>query len=149
MCIIVDTDRMAIFLSKPDNEDVAPIHKWLNSKLGVLVFSTGGGFANEVKKKARRLLQEHVRAGNAKLIPSNEFREDEQSLQGNSAVKSKDYHILALARASNARILFTGDNKLVKDFKNKDLIDKPRGKIYSGKKNENELLKNWRCSSKF
>lgn len=149
MCIIVDTNRMMDYLSNPDNEDVAPIHKWLNRKLGFLVYSTEGRFANELQRKARRLLQEQMRAGNAKLIPSNECREDEQSLQGNSAVKSDDYHILALARASNARILFTSDQDLVEDFKNKALIDKPRGKIYSGKQNEIELLKNWRCSSKF
>ena len=149
MCIIVDTNRMMDFLSNPDNEDVAPIHKWLNRKLGFLVYSTGGRFADELQKKVRRLLEEQTRAGNAKLIPQDEFKEDEQSLLGNSAVRSDDCHILALARASNARILFTSDQNLVEDFKNKTLIDKPRGKIYSGKQNENELLNNWKCPSEY
>ena len=50
-------------------------------------------------------------------------------------MKSNDPHILALARASGARLVYTGDGKLIADFKNKRLIDGPRGKIYTGASN--------------
>jgi len=58
--------------------------------------------------------------------------------------RSDDIHILALARAGGARLLYTEDKDLKKDFKNKAIIDDPRGKIYSGAKNK-RLLKRGVC----
>ena len=145
MCIIVDADRIGKFFSKQDNEDVAPIHKWLKKKLGVLIYSTGSKFADELQHKTQRQLLEYVNAGYAKLISASDFQHDEHRLQKNSAVKSNDCHVLALARAANVRILYTGDQNLMEDFKNKDLISK--GKIYTGKQNQKKLLNNWRCPS--
>lgn len=147
MCIIVDTNRIGDFFSKPNNDDVDPIHKWLERKFGVLIYSTGSKFADELQYKTRRLLKEYAKAGHAKLIPASVFEEDEQHLQENPAVKSNDCHVLALARVADVRILFTEDQDLMEDFKNPNLINKPRGKIFSGKQNEKELLNNWRCPS--
>lgn len=45
--------------------------------------------------------------------------------------QSNDIHIIALARVSGARLLFSNDTALHKDFRNKDLIDQPRGKVFS------------------
>ena len=58
---------------------------------------------------------------------------------------SDDVHILALARASGARLLYTGDKNLMTDFKTKSIIDNPRGKIYSNAKQKN-LLKPGLCN---
>jgi hypothetical protein len=46
---------------------------------------------------------------------------------------SNDEHVIALARADRqrARVLCTNDQALRTDFKNKTLIDNPRGTIYS------------------
>ena len=143
MCIIVDADRIVDFFSKPNDADAAPIHKWLNRKLGVLIYSTGSKFADELQHKTQRLLLEYVNAGYAKPISASDFQEDEHRLQKSSAVKSNDCHVLALAKFANVRILYTGDKDLKKDFKNKRLIS--NGKLYTGKQNEKELLNYWRC----
>ena len=145
MCIIVDADRIVDFFSKPNNEDAAPIHKWLEKKLGVLIYSTGSKFAGELQQKTRRALLEYVKAGYAKPISASDFQEEQHRLQKNSAVKSNDCHVLALAKFAKVRILYTGDGDLKKDFKNKCLISK--GKLYTGKQNEKELLNKWRCPS--
>ncbi len=134
MCIIVDANKMGIFLSDPMRDEVEPIHKWLINGSGNLVYSTGGAFAKEVTGFARDKLASYVQAGRATLIPDAEFAEDERQLRNDPIVHSDDPHVLALAKASRARVLYTGDNKLIKDFKNKNIIDKPRGKIYSGRK---------------
>jgi len=147
MRIIIDANRPGIFLSSPQDENVAPIHEWLNRRHGFLVYSTGAEFANEIGAKARKQLQGYVQAGSAKLISSSELEADKQYLQRDSNVKSDDHHILALARVSGSRLLYTCDKNLKTDFKNKSLIDTPRGKIYSGKQNEKELLMKWRCPS--
>ena len=50
---------------------------------------------------------------------------------------SDDQHIIALAQISGARLLYSHDGDLQEDFRNKELIDRPRGKVYSTKKTKN------------
>jgi len=50
------------------------------------------------------------------------------------ACVSNDHHIIALAIVSGARLLYTNDQKLQKDFCNTNLISNPRGKVYSTKR---------------
>jgi hypothetical protein len=54
---------------------------------------------------------------------------------------SNDTHVIALARADRKRahLLCTDDQALQSDFKNKDLIDKPRGTIYSPTRHKKSL----------
>ena len=47
------------------------------------------------------------------------------------ACASDDEHIIALAEFSRARLLYTNDQALARDFKDKRLVDAPRGKVYS------------------
>ena len=60
-------------------------------------------------------------------------------LRQNGACKSNDEHVIALAQVSGARLLYSGDGDLRKDFKNKELIDHPRGKVYSTEENSRFL----------
>ena len=50
-------------------------------------------------------------------------------------LRSDDPHVLALARTAGVRLLYTGDRDLMADFKNKELIDRPRGRVYTGAAN--------------
>jgi len=52
-------------------------------------------------------------------------------LRGSGTCRSNDHHIVALAVVSGARLLYTNDRNLTDDFKDKRLIDNPRGKVYS------------------
>ena len=45
--------------------------------------------------------------------------------------ESDDPHIIALAQISGARLLYTNDLALQRDFRKRDLIADPRGKVYS------------------
>ena len=56
-------------------------------------------------------------------------------------LKSNDLHIIALAKVSGARLLYSDDGKLQKDFKSKTLINNPTGKIYPKGKREKDLKK--------
>ena len=54
---------------------------------------------------------------------------------------SDDSHIIALAQISGARLLYTNESsekkkRLCEDFKNRNLINQPRGKIYTSRKNK-------------
>ena len=135
---------MGEFLAEPPNEDSAPIHQWLNrqSNRGKIIYSTSGHFAQEVSGTKGTKLAAYVRSGKAQLIPANRFADDERALRAGGDMRSNDPHVLALARASGARLLYAGDKKLMDDFKDKRFIDQPRGQVYSRATNAG-LLANW------
>ena len=141
MCIIVDANRLGAFLADPATEDAAPIRNWLDRRGGRIVYSTGGAFAKDVGRPTRAKLLTYVRAGKATLIPPEQFADDERALSGNTDLRSNDPHVLALARWTRVRLLYTGDANLIADFKNKKLIDRPRGKVYSTAANAGLLTK--------
>lgn len=132
--MIVDANTLAEFLADPIKDDAAPIHDWMERGWGSLIYSTGGQYGTELDRSPnlKRKLEAYARQGRARLIPAEAFERDERVLARRRDLRSDDPHVLALARASGARLLYTGDNELIADFKNKALIDDPRGRVYSG-----------------
>ena len=145
MCIIIDANKLGDFLN-PEHKNSEPIRQWLNRK-GKLFYSTSGKFAGEVGINRRRKLEDYARKGKAHLVPHKEFIAEEQAFENCALVKSDDPHILALARHTGTRLLYTVDSKLIKDFKNNELIHNPKGKVYSRAKNAN-LLTDSVCTRK-
>lgn len=140
MCIIIDANVLSKFLSDPPDADAAPIHDWIKNKGGTIIFSTSGKFAAEVGRKARERLRVLVQRNVAQRVSAKNFQIDADFLK--NLIKSDDEHILALARLTGARILYTANRNLMRDFTSKEIIDKPRGKIYSSWKNKTLLTKN-------
>ncbi len=137
MCIIIDTNRLGDFFNSK-HEDSKPIRKWLNNG-GTLVYSDGGEFKRAMKSRWRTKLKIYSDSGSAKLIPYDKLREKEIELRESKRLKSDDSHILALAKAAGARLLYTNDHNLMKDFKNGMILNKPKGKVYSRKSNADLL----------
>ena len=96
------------------------------------MYSTDGRFAAEIQGRARDRLAVYVRAGRAMLIPGSRFADDERHLKTRANLRSDDPHVLALARAAGVRLLYTADSDLISDFEDRRVIDRPRGKVYSG-----------------
>ena len=141
MCIIVDANKLGEFLANPPNDDAAPIRQWLErpNGAGTLVYSTGGKFAGELGRRARTRLAVYAQAGKARLVPTHRFSDDVDTLRTSGRLRSDDPHVLALARVSGARLLYTGDQNLIADFKDRYLIRSPRGKVYSSAANAHLL----------
>ncbi len=145
MCIIVDTNRLSVFLRKPNNEDVVPIRDWLNKGWGKVIYSTGGKFEKDINEFAISALNELARGGKARLIPQQQLKSNISRLEKDSNHTSNDVHVLALAIVSGARLLYTEDRALKDDFKKgkwrngRLIIGSPRGKIYSSKDNSDLL----------
>ena len=145
MGMIVDTNRLSVFLRRPDNEDVVPIHEWLNKGWGKVIYSTGGNFKRDINEFAINALNELARVGKARLIPQQQLKSNINRLKRDSNHKSNDIHVLALAIVSGARLLYTEDRALRDDFKKgkwkngKFIISNPRGKLYSSKDNSDLL----------
>lgn len=145
--MIIDANRLGKFLADPPDEDTLPIRNWLHRRVGagMLVYSTGEDFESELGAKARTRLADYARAGRARFVPADRFKKDQDKLRASDQLRSDDPHVLALARASGARLLYTGDDNLKADFKNHHLIRSPRGKIYSGAANA-DLLTSSACA---
>ncbi len=143
MCIIVDTNKIVNFFKSPQGQDNAPIHRWINEKGGVLVYSKGGKLGKEFND-VMLLLDEYYQVGKTTMVSLEKIESQEVILNKAAEHKSDDAHILALAKVSGARLLYTEDKVLMDDFRNKKIIDSPRGKIYSGVGNKS-LLKAGLC----
>ena len=108
------------------------------------MYSDGGKFGKEMSWPAKTRLMRLNQAGKAKLIPSKKLVVTERELLTQEKTRSNDLHILALAKVSGARLLFTEDKNLMEDFKNTQLINNPKGRIYSRASNK-DLLTDSEC----
>ena len=136
MCAIIDVNIAAeVFGSNRPSAGVA-FSNWLNSGRGQLV--VGGKLLQELDgdHKFRTWRQQAVLAGRVALCNNDAVNEKMKKLQRENACRSDDPHVIALAQISGARLLYSNDADLQQDFKDKNLIDSPRGKVYSTRYNE-------------
>ena len=96
--------------------------------------TAGGKLLNELENASgdfkKWVLQAKI-SGKIRFIEKDQVNVQEQGIRHTSVCSSNDSHIIALAQVSGARLLYSNDRKLQQDFKNKGLIDNPRGKVYS------------------
>lgn len=141
MGVIIDANRTGDAVSIKNDPDLNYLLNWIRTS-GCLVI--GGKLKSELSesKKFKDLIAELQRAGRLEIIEDVKMEEEIKWLKMNAKFESNDPHIIALARLSGARILCTLDQRLIKDFCNKDLIDSPRGAVYRNKKSHEHLLRN-------
>ncbi len=132
MCAIVDNNVRHEVFGPHDTQTPAGklFLDWLDSGRGVLV--VGGHLRRELGEYRRfqLWLETAVQFGRARQIDDAQVdREtDEMSSQG---IRSNDSHILALARISGARLLFTNDRDLQQDFGDSAILQGTRGRVYT------------------
>ena len=128
MCIIIDANVAGDL--QPPSDDARPIIDAIQQRKMRLVI--GGENTKELflNQKVRQWLRGLLQANVVQIISKSDIEREEQVLARHGQHQSNDVHILALARASGARLLFSRDNALGQDFKNKKLLDVPRGSVY-------------------
>ena len=141
MCLIVDTNRSHILFGQPTSDIARPIWDWLRAD-GIIVY--GGRLTRELARAPNmlRVLAELRRSGRAKFEDERVVQQQEEDIAGSGCCRSDDPHVIALARVSGARVLFTEDRKLMQDFQNLELL-RPKGKIYRTARHRS-LLGHWR-----
>lgn len=141
MCIIIDANCASEF-AKP-TEDAQPIIDWIIDEGGKL--ASGGELKTElIRSSIRPLYREWVLAGRIYEYSDEEInaaREDVVTI----GHKSNDIHIIALARVSNCRLVFSRDQDLHTDFKDLNLLPTPKGKIYQCQNHRDLLPKANQC----
>ena len=132
MCAIVDANVVSEVFGSNLPPAGEKFFDWFNKGSGRLV--VGGKLLEELEKSSadfRRWGQEAQLAGKMRIVNKNEVDARTGQIQSEGAIRSDDPHVIALAQVSGARLLYSNDGNLQQDFKNKSLIDDPRGKVYS------------------
>lgn len=134
MCIIIDACVLGEFFGECPSEASRPIRKWIEENEGRMV--SGGKLSEElmVSNAATSQIVTWWRSGHALLYKKEAVNAEEKAVQSAGICKSNDAHIIALARVSGARVLFSRDKAgLHEDFRNGQLVNDPRGRIYQTK----------------
>lgn len=132
MCAIVDRNAVGELL-KQTHEAAKGFYQWLRDQ-GTLV--VGGKELREAlyrrsNDKERQAVNELRSAGKIIEINDSAVEKRTNELRKDKSCVSDDEHVIALAQISGARLLYSKDKDLHKDFDKKDLIDNPRGVVYS------------------
>lgn len=131
MCAIIDANVSPEVFGDDRTARGKILYDWLTrGRTGRLV--VGGKLLRELRQygKFKLWLSEAISAGRARRIRDAVVDAETESIRAGQSCQSNDHHIIALARVSGARVLFTNDQTLERDFKNRALVPEPRGKIY-------------------
>ncbi len=128
MCLIIDANCA----SKIESPDAKPLIDWLISPKTEGKLVLGGKLAEELGRVRliQRLLLRLSQAGRLMVIKEEHIVEEERYILKNCACRSNDVHVLALARAGGARLLFSNDENLHADFKDASIVPSPKGRVY-------------------
>ena len=145
MCVIIDTNMIVNYIN--ETEDMRPLRQRIeNKKIKLISPPENNNFWDEYTENRdfTRLLIRYRNRNIMKIIPSEKLEQAKEELN-NSRIDFKsneeDLSILALAKASNTKLLVTHDKPLMKDFKNPSIIG---GSIYQYK-TQTRLLENNKC----
>lgn len=134
MCAIVDASVVfEVFGGKRTSAGIR-FREWLDDGCGQLV--VGGRVLKELAQNGNfaRWLQEARRlSGRVRQIGAARVRKHEDALVRSGLLQSNDAHVIALALASGARLLYTDDAGLQRDFENPEVVPGVPGRIYTSR----------------
>ena len=148
MCAIVDTNVANEVFGPGPRPAGEKFLDWINKGSGRLV--VGGELLEEFETRSPGFREwAAIAVNSAKMRIENKGRVDARTEQlcEDQRLKSDDPHVIALAQLSGARLLYTNDGDLQNDFRNKNLVNNPSGKVYSTEA-ENNPNKEFRATHK-
>ncbi len=133
MCAIVDASVVFEVFGKKQTPAGIRFRDWLDDGRGQLV--VGGKALEELEGNSnfKYWLREALRSGRARRIGRARIRQREDDLVRCGLLQSNDKHVVALALESGARLLYTNDGRLQRDFGNPAVIPGLPGRIYTSR----------------
>lgn len=135
MCVVVDANSRGRFLS--GDKSATLLRDWVEKREGKLLHIQAGDWQTEHQASGARW-QAQVRAysgaGVLRIVADAAFNAALRSLPEKTKSGEKDRHILALALAGGARLLYSADGNLRDDFKG--VVN--GGKVYPGAGGESD-----------
>ena len=134
--IIIDANVAAALSANPLHSDAHPVKQSVEEKR--LRIAIGGRLTTElISARLRHWLSELIRSGSVLQYRSKQINQEVRNVERMGVCVSNDTHIIALARVSGVRLLYSHDHKLHRDFACKRLVQK--GKIYQSRKHSHLL----------
>lgn len=134
MCAIVDANVAHQVFGEDRPPAGEGFFDWLSGPRGQLV--VGGRLREELGRNASKWLKTASLYGRVRSVIDEDVNGRTEALRRNNICTSNDEHVIALALVSGARLLYTNDKALIEDFKNRDIVAGPRGKIYTTARND-------------
>lgn len=143
MCAILDANVVHEVFGAEQSPAGKAFYQWIYSpketnflivgdKLLRELEKASGEFRKRTQQASQDPVQQAFLTGRIKKISDGEESKIEAKEKNLKKIcASNDAHIIALAQISGARLLYSNDRDLHKDFKSKKLIDAPRGLVYS------------------
>lgn len=138
MCLIVDANLCSVIFKKTTDKAFENLREAVFSSRLTLIH--GGKLTSEYKKAGvLDVIASLSRSGRDIRIPDKLINAQLMIIEDRCT--SNDHHVIALARADRqlGRVLCSNDDALRTDFKNKALIDKPCGTVYSATRHKKSL----------
>lgn len=131
MCAIVDASVCGEIFGENRNAASRYFLDWLTNGSGRLVM--GGKLKAELLHRGLdEWLREALRAGRVFEQQDERINQETLAIQRDGQCRSDDPHVLALARISGARLLYTNDYALQEDFADPGILSgQERGRIYT------------------
>ena len=106
---------------------------WLEDPRGHGRLVVGGRLRRELSRNQRfvQWFGVAVRLGRARSVADADVEACAHEHRRQQVCGSDDEHVVALALVSGARLLYTNDAALIDDFKNRKIVRRPGGKIYT------------------
>jgi hypothetical protein len=134
MCMVVDANAASHLCNT--TVDGKPVLAWL-LKHGRLAI--GGTVTDElIRAGLRETLVALDRAGRIRRFEGPALVDAERGFRGHRHVRSNDQHVLALVSVSRCSVVFSGDQRLHSDLKNKLVLD-ARPSIYQNESHKHLL----------
>ena len=133
MCAIVDNDIChQVFSIRRQSAAGKYFYEWLMKRNGGILVS-GGKNLRELSdnNEFRRIFGERLQAGRARRIRDEIVDAETETVRSEGLHRSNDEHVIALATVSGARLLFTNDNALQDDFRDRQIVGGTQGLIYT------------------
>lgn len=133
MCAIVDASAVSEVFGGKRTDAGREFRDWLDNGRGRLV--VGGKVLKELTQNGnfkRWFLEVRRSSGRVRQFRAATVREQEERLDL-GLIRSNDPHVVALALVSGARLLYTNDKRLQRDFTDRQLISGVEGRIYTSR----------------
>ena len=133
MCAIVDASVAFEVFGRKRTPAGIRFRDWLDSGRGQLV--VGGRALEELVRNrnfASWLVEARRMSGRVRQIGGARIRQRQDELARCGVLHSDDEHVVALALVSGARLLYTDDARLQRDFVNPAVVD-PTGRVYTSR----------------
>lgn len=138
MCAIVDANVANEVFGPKQSPAGEAFYGWINAAAGRLVL--GGKLLRELQRGSpefRVWASTLGEAGRLRIVNADQVNARAREIK--TECVSDDSHIIALAQVSGARLLYTNESserkkRLCEDFRNRQLVSNPPGKIYTTRK---------------